>query len=64
MSLVVTMMPFWLYPGTWIRKIPDEDGLTNIDECEYGTDPNNPDTDGDGMTDGWEVQYGSGSAQG
>jgi hypothetical protein len=34
---------------------PDHDGLTNRQEYEYGTDPNNPDTDGDGMPDGWEV---------
>jgi hypothetical protein len=36
----------------------DADGLTNCDEVQvYGTNPNNADTDGDGMRDGWEVQY-------
>lgn len=36
----------------------DSDGLIDIEETDiYGTDPNNPDTDGDGMPDGWEVQY-------
>lgn len=30
----------------------DEDGLTNIEEFEVGTDPNNPDSDGDGVLDG------------
>ncbi|MCO6400976.1 MAG: S8 family serine peptidase [Verrucomicrobia bacterium] len=33
----------------------DGDGLTNLDEYHYGTDPNNPDSDGDGLTDGAEV---------
>ena len=34
----------------------DHDGLTNAEERRYGTDPNNPDTDGDGLTDGEEVK--------
>jgi hypothetical protein len=35
---------------------PGESGrLTNIEEYIYGTDPNNPDTDGDGYTDGEEI---------
>ncbi len=34
---------------------PDEDGLTNMQEYDAGTDPRNPDTDGDGMYDGWEI---------
>ncbi len=34
---------------------PDHDGLTNLQEFQQGTDPNNPDTDGDGLTDGQEV---------
>ena len=34
---------------------PDGDGLTNTEEGTHGTDPNNPDTDGDGLTDGNEV---------
>lgn len=36
----------------------DKDGLTNDQEKELGTDPKNPDTDGDGLTDGEEInQY-------
>ncbi|GEP43882.1 hypothetical protein BGE01nite_31730 [Brevifollis gellanilyticus] len=35
----------------------DGDGLTFADEISRGTDPTNPDTDGDGMNDGWEVKY-------
>jgi hypothetical protein len=34
---------------------PDHDGLTNLEEYQVGTDPNNPDTDGDGLSDGDEV---------
>jgi len=35
---------------------PDMDELNNRDEFLAGSDPNNWDTDGDGMPDGWEVQ--------
>jgi hypothetical protein len=36
----------------------DNDGLTNMEEAMIGTDPLNPDTDGDGLSDGQEVnQY-------
>ena len=34
---------------------PDNDGLTNLEEYQNGTDPHNPDTDGDGLSDGDEV---------
>jgi hypothetical protein len=30
----------------------DDDGLTDAEEAELGTDPNNPDSDGDGILDG------------
>jgi outer membrane protein OmpA-like peptidoglycan-associated protein/opacity protein-like surface antigen len=33
----------------------DHDGLTRGQELKLGTDPNNPDTDGDGINDGDEV---------
>jgi hypothetical protein len=37
----------------------DADGLSDSDETGvYHTDPHNPDTDGDGMPDGWEVNHG------
>ncbi len=36
----------------------DNDGLTNAEEQAAGTDMNNPDTDNDGLPDGWEVTYG------
>jgi len=34
---------------------PDDDGLTNIEEYNHGTNPTKKDTDDDGMPDGWEV---------
>lgn len=38
----------------------DDDGLTDAQEAQIGTDPNNPDTDGDGLKDGDEAFiYGS-----
>ncbi|MBN1947478.1 MAG: DUF4215 domain-containing protein [Bradymonadales bacterium] len=33
----------------------DNDGLTDLEEIEWETDPDNPDTDGDGLLDGTEV---------
>lgn len=36
----------------------DKDGLQDEDEHVYYTDPNNPDTDGDGFSDGVEVEMG------
>lgn len=34
----------------------DQDGLTDAEEARIGTDPMNPDTDGDALLDGWEIQ--------
>jgi len=37
----------------------DGDGISDLDEnYVYGTDLNNPDTDGDGLPDGWEISKG------
>ncbi|MGR3311070.1 MAG: hypothetical protein ACUZ77_09860 [Candidatus Brocadiales bacterium] len=38
-----------------LQRDVDKDGLTNQEEMEWGTNPNNPDTDGDGIMDGIEV---------
>jgi hypothetical protein len=40
---------------TLAAEDPDHDGLTNLQEFMLGTNPINPDTDGDGLTDGAEV---------
>ena len=37
------------------QEDPDADLLVNIDEYAEGTDPQNADTDGDGVSDGQEV---------
>lgn len=37
----------------------DRDALKNVDEFLRGTDPSDPDTDGDGVNDGREVQEGT-----
>lgn len=34
---------------------PDQDGLTNLQEYQFGTDPNNADTDGDSLSDYDEI---------
>lgn len=36
----------------------DQDGLSDSEEKAYGTNPANPDTDGDGYTDGVEINSG------
>lgn len=42
-------------PGSGPNDDPDADNLTNSEEATAGTDPGNPDTDGDGLSDGDEV---------
>ena len=37
------------------KSDPDMDGLTNEEESEVGTNPENPDSDADGLSDGDEV---------
>jgi len=41
-----------------MKQDSDSDGLNDFLEQSYGTDPNNPDTDGDGYSDGEEVEAG------
>ena len=41
-------------PTAWAQDA-DSDGLNDTDEASYGSDPNNPDSDGDAVPDGAEV---------
>jgi hypothetical protein len=43
--------------GNEAKADQDRDGLTTLQEFVYGTDPNDPDSDGGGVYDGWEVWY-------
>ncbi len=45
-------------PETGLAIDSDMDGLTDSEELQYETDPNNPDTDADGFKDGDEVSNG------
>ena len=38
-----------------LRRDSDDDGLTDIAEAKFHTDPNNPDTDGDGIHDNLDM---------
>lgn len=42
------------FTGENCKSDKDKDGLGKCDEVKIGTDPNNPDTDGDGLNDGEE----------
>jgi hypothetical protein len=37
---------------------PDDDGLSTPEEMALGTQPEQADSDGDGLPDGWEVRHG------
>ena len=48
---------FWLAFSLATAQDIDGDGLSNQQELSLGTDYQNPDTDGNGLPDGWEYQY-------
>jgi hypothetical protein len=49
---------FSLGPAGAFTEDPDGDGLTTVREWDFGTDPYNADTNGDGVADGVEVASG------
>lgn len=44
--------------STDIKQDTDQDGLTDVEEKTYGTNPNNSDSDGDSYSDGTEIKSG------
>ncbi len=52
------LYPAFLDPNdnTDAAKDQDNDGLTNLEEYQNGTQPDNPDTDDDGLSDGTEIK--------
>ncbi|MEK7649161.1 MAG: Kazal-type serine protease inhibitor domain-containing protein [Patescibacteria group bacterium] len=46
------------YSGASRKKDSDKDLLADEDEKDYATNPNNPDSDGDGYIDGLEIENG------
>ena len=52
--LVPALAGAWCVGGAPPARDPDDDGLNDVQEQFFGTDPNNPDTDGDGILDGDE----------
>ncbi|MDX9789834.1 MAG: acyloxyacyl hydrolase [Candidatus Kapabacteria bacterium] len=69
MTLTDNLNPVYddIHDGNWAARLgvhytvarfandSDDDGLSDEEELALGTDPNNPDTDGDGLLDGEEV---------
>ena len=51
---IFTVIP--IYPYSTTAADSDCDGVSNVDEIANGTNPNNPDTDGDGVND-YEDDY-------
>ena len=52
------LLAFWGADQSWPTGDEDGDGLTNAEELELGTDPLNPDTNGDGLLDFVAVRSG------
>lgn len=58
-SAVVGNYPDYYVDLVEIDADPDGDRLWASEEAALGTDPNNPDSDGDLMNDGWERAHGT-----
>lgn len=55
LALLACLVAVALRPAGAADVDSDSDGLTDAEEILLGTSPTNPDTDGDGLLDGWEV---------
>ena len=56
-GLSIIAVLFFYANEQWFSGDTDRDGMYDDDERELGTDPANPDTDGDGLFDGMEEYY-------
>lgn len=56
-EIVLKEAAYEAVPTTFLEEDKDNDGLTVLEEMKAGTDPENQDTDTDGIPDGWEVKY-------
>ena len=56
-SNVTGVNPLIATSSSELESDTDKDGLTFSEESMVGTNPLSNDTDGDGLLDGWEVQY-------
>lgn len=54
---VTGILPLWLIASAAVADDRDGDLLDDADELALGTDPDNPDTDGGGRPDGYEVHF-------
>jgi len=54
LALIPMVAGAWCVGGAPPAGDPDDDGLNDVQEQFFGTDPNNPDTDGNGIRDGDE----------
>lgn len=57
-ALLITFLTPWQIVKAEAPLDTDRDGLVDIQEQQFKTNPNIPDTDGDGYVDGLEIKHG------
>jgi len=55
---VLWEMIYFRHTGVDASADPDGDGLSNLQEYQYHTNPTKADTDSDGLPDAWEIAHG------
>lgn len=60
--ILVILLAFTFFPALYVKADApvdtDRDGLVDIQEVQFKTNPNHPDSDGDGFVDGLEIKQG------